>query len=129
MKLLQPPGWARPRGYAHGYAARGTLVVTAGQLGWDAQGQLVGPGYAEQAAAALRNVVAVLAEAGARPEHLVKLTWYVSDAQAYVAQAKVVGQAYREIIGHFPAMTAFQVAALFVEGACVEIEGMAVIPD
>ncbi|AXT44735.1 MULTISPECIES: RidA family protein [Chromobacterium] len=129
MQILQPPEWARPRGYANGIAARGTLVFTSGQLGWDAEEKLVGPGYAEQAIQILKNIVAVLAEAGARPEHLVRLTWYVSDRDAYFAEAREVGRAYRELIGHFPVMSAFQVASLMVPGAKVQIEATAVIPD
>lgn len=129
IQILQPPEWVRPRGYANGVAARGRLVFTSGQLGWDAQEKLAGERYADQAIQALRNIVAVLAEAGAKPEHLVRLTWYVSDREAYFAEAKEVGRAYRELIGHFPPMSAFQVAALMVEGAKVQIEATAVIPD
>lgn len=129
MRTLQPPQWARPRGYSHGIAARGTLVFTAGQLGWNAQEQLVAADYAAQAIQALRNIVAVLAEAGARPTHLVRLTWYVTDKAAYMASAQEVGRAYKALIGHYPTMSAFEVAALMVEGAKVEIEATAVIPD
>ncbi|WP_374347120.1 RidA family protein [Chitinimonas sp.] len=129
MKLLQPPHWARPRGYANGIAARGTLVFTSGQLGWDADEQLRSERYADQAIQALHNIVAVLAEAGARPEHLVRLTWYVSDREAYFADAREVGRAYRDLIGHYPAMSAFEVKSLMVEGAKVQIEATAVIPD
>ncbi|MBI0329616.1 RidA family protein [Burkholderia plantarii] len=129
IQILQPPEWVRPRGYANGVAARGRLVFTSGQLGWDAQEKLAGERYADQAIQALKNIVAVLAEAGAKPEHLVRLTWYVSDREAYFAEAKEVGRAYRELIGHFPPMSAFQVAALMVEGAKVQIEATAVIPD
>jgi enamine deaminase RidA (YjgF/YER057c/UK114 family) len=129
IQILQPPEWVRPRGYANGVAATGRLVFTSGQLGWDAQEKLAGERYADQAIQALKNIVAVLAEAGAKPEHLVRLTWYVSDREAYFAEAKEVGRAYRELIGHFPPMSAFQVAALMVEGAKVQIEATAVIPD
>jgi enamine deaminase RidA (YjgF/YER057c/UK114 family) len=129
IQILQPPEWVRPRGYANGVAARGRLVFTSGQLGWDAHEKLAGERYADQAIQALKNIVAVLAEAGAKPEHLVRLTWYVSDREAYFAEAKEVGRAYRELIGHFPPMSAFQVAALMVEGAKVQIEATAVIPD
>ncbi|ACR31533.1 RidA family protein [Burkholderia glumae] len=129
IQLLQPPQWVRPRGYANGVAAKGRLVFTSGQLGWDAQEKLAGERYADQAIQALKNIVAVLAEAGAKPEHLVRLTWYVADREAYFAEAKEVGRAYRELIGHFPPMSAFQVAALMVEGAKVQIEATAVIPD
>ncbi|MCM2552342.1 RidA family protein [Burkholderia glumae] len=129
IQLLQPPQWVRPRGYANGVAAKGRLVFTSGQLGWDAQEKLAGERYADQAIQALKNIVAVLAEAGAKPEHLVRLTWYVADREAYFAEAREVGRAYRELIGHFPPMSAFQVAALMVEGAKVQIEATAVIPD
>lgn len=129
MRLLQPPGWPRPRGYANGIAARGTLVFTSGQLGWDEQERLAGPRYADQAIQALKNVVAVLAEAGAAPEHLVRMTLYVADRDGYFNDAKEVGRAYRELIGHFPPMTAFHVASLMVDGAKVQIEATAVIPD
>ncbi|MGS1025956.1 RidA family protein [Burkholderia glumae] len=129
IQLLQPPQWVRPRGYANGVAAKGRLVFTSGQLGWDAQEKLAGERYADQAIQALKNIVAVLAEAGAKPEHLARLTWYVADREAYFAEAKEVGRAYRELIGHFPPMSAFQVAALMVEGAKVQIEATAVIPD
>ncbi|MCQ0032879.1 RidA family protein [Burkholderia glumae] len=110
------------------YQARRCAGISA-ELGWDAQEKLAGERYADQAIQALKNIVAVLAEAGAKPEHLVRLTWYVADREAYFAEAKEVGRAYRELIGHFPPMSAFQVAALMVEGAKVQIEATAVIPD
>ncbi|KAB7632442.1 hypothetical protein ET532_001400, partial [Verminephrobacter sp. Larva24] len=126
---LPEPGWVRPRGYANGISTRGTLVFTSGQLGWDSQEQFHSSRYADQAIQALKNIVAVLAETGARPEHLVRLTWYVTDHDAYIEQAREVGRAYRELIGHYPPMSAFQVTALMVDGAKVEIEATAVIPD
>ncbi len=128
--VLQPEGWAPPKGYANGIAARGTLVFVAGQIGWNAEGTLVAPDFLGQARQALANIVAVLREAGARPEHLVRMTWYVADRQEYLASGKALGAAYREIIGaHYPAMTAVQVAAFVEDGARVEIEATAVIPE
>lgn len=129
MNILQPPGWDRPRGYANGIVARGTLICLSGQFGWDAQSRLVSDRYAEQAIQVLRNIVTVLAEAGARPEHLVRLTWYVSDRDAYFSEGREVGLVYKTLIGHYPPMSAFQVQGLMVEGAKVQIEAMAVIPD
>jgi enamine deaminase RidA (YjgF/YER057c/UK114 family) len=130
MRFLQPPGWARPNGYANGVAARGTLVFVAGQIGWNASGQLESGDFAAQAAQALRNVVAVLAEAGARPADIARMTWYVVDRDEYVASLPVLGRAYRDIIGrHFPAMTAVEVQALVEPRARVEIDATAVIPD
>lgn len=130
MKLLQPPGWAAPRGYANGIAARGTLVVIGGQIGWNAQQQFETDDFTAQARQALRNVVEVLAQAGGRAEHIVRMTWYVVDRAEYVASYAALGQAYREVIGrHFPAMTAVEVSALIEPRARVEIEATAVIPD
>jgi enamine deaminase RidA (YjgF/YER057c/UK114 family) len=129
LTVLQPAGWARPRGYSNGIAASGRQVFVAGQIGWDAHSHLVSGDFAEQARQALRNVVAVLAEAGAGPQHIARMTWYVTDKREYLAAAKAIGQAYREIIGaHYPAMTAVQVTALIEDRAKVEIEATAVIP-
>jgi enamine deaminase RidA (YjgF/YER057c/UK114 family) len=129
MRILQPPGWPRPRGYANGVMAEGRLVFVAGQIGWDEQCRLVSSDFAEQARQALRNVVAVLKEAGAGPQHIVRMTWYMTDKREYLAAAKAIGQAYREIVGaHYPAMTAIQVSALIEDGAKVEIEATAVVP-
>jgi len=129
-RMLQPDGWAAPRGYANGVAARGTVVFIAGQIGWTAAGALAGSDFLAQARQALANIVAVLAEAGGRPEHLTRLTWYLADRAEYLAAAKPLGQIYREVIGpHYPAMTAVQVAAFIEAGARVEIEATAVIPD
>ena len=130
MKVLQPPGWAAPRGYANGIAARGTLVLIGGQIGWNAQQQFESDEFTAQARQALRNVVEVLAQAGGRPEHIARMTWYVVDRDEYVASYAALGKAYREVIGrHFPAMTAVQVSALIEPRARVEIEATAVIPD
>ncbi len=130
MKFLQPPEWKPPKGYANGVAARGTLVFVGGQVGWNAQQQFESDDFVEQSARALQNVVAVLAEAGARPEHIVRMTWYVVDRREYIASARKLGDVYRTIIGrHYPAMTAVEVAALIEARARVEIEATAVIPD
>ena len=130
MKILQPPGWASPRGYVNGVAARGTTVFVGGQVGWNAQQQFESDDFVAQARQALSNVVAILAEAGARPEHIARMTWYVVDKREYVAAYPAIGAIYREIMGsHYPAMTAVQVAALIEDGAKVEIEATAVIQD
>ena len=130
MKMLQPPDWAPAKGYSNGIAARGTLVFVAGQVGWDPKQQIEPGGFVAQASRALSNIVAVLKEAGARPEHIVRMTWYVVDKDEYDGCLRDLGQKYREIIGrHFPAMTAVQVAGLVEEGARVEIEATAVVPD
>lgn len=130
MKMLQPPDWAPAKGYSNGIAARGTLVFVAGQVGWDPKQQIEPGGFVAQASRALSNIVAVLKEAGARPEHIVRMTWYVVDKDEYNGCLRDLGQKYREIIGrHFPAMTAVQVAGLVEEGARVEIEATAVVPD
>jgi enamine deaminase RidA (YjgF/YER057c/UK114 family) len=130
MRILQPPGWKRPRGYANGVVARGRIVFVAGQVGWNAEERFEASDFAGQARQALRNVVAVLAEAGARPEHLCRMTWYVADAREYRDSLKALGAVYREVMGHtFPAMTAIQVAGFVEDGARLEIEATAVIPD
>ena len=130
MEFLQPPGWARARGYSNGIAASGRQVFVSGMIGWDAQCQFHTDDFAGQVRQALHNVVAVLAEAGAKPEHIVRMTWYVTDKKEYLAAHKEVGQAYRDIIGrNFPAMTAVQVAGLIEDRARVEIEVTAVIPQ
>ncbi len=130
MKTLQPPDWKPPKGYANGIAARGTLVFVGGQVGWNAQQEFESDDFVAQSRRALQNVVAVLAEAGAAPEHVVRMTWYVVDRREYLANVRALGSAYRDIMGrHYPAMTAVQVAALIEERARVEIEATAVIPD
>ena len=129
-RALLPPAWPRPRGYANGVAARGQMIFVAGMIGWDANGRFASDDLAEQARQALVNIVAVLAEGGARPEHIVRMTWYVTDKREYIAAYTSIGEAYREIIGrHYPAMTAVEVAALIEDRAKVEIEATAVIPD
>ncbi|MGX6999633.1 RidA family protein [Caballeronia sp. KNU42] len=127
---LLPAGWVKPRGYANGVAARGTQVFIAGQIGWDAQGHFHSSDFAAQARQALSNIVAVLDAAGGRPEHLVRLTWYVTDKREYVAALRDVGGAFRELIGNYDiAMSAVQVVALIEDEAKVEIEATAIIPD
>ena len=128
--FLQPPGWAPAKGYANGVAARGTLVFVGGQSGWNAQQRFETDDFIEQTRQTLHNVVAVLKEAGAGPEHMVRLTWYVIDRVEYNARLKELGGVYREVIGkHFPAMTCVEVAALMEARAKVEIEVTAVLPD
>ena len=130
MEILQPPGWPRPKGYANGVAAKGRMIFVSGMIGWDAQGVFRATDIAGQVRQALANIVEVLAEAGARPEHIVRMTWYVVDKREYVAAYPAIGNAYREILGrHFPAMTAVEVAALVEDAARVEIEVTAVVPD
>ena len=129
MQVLLPQGWPRPKGYANGVAAAGRQVFIAGMIGWDAQGVFQTDDFAGQARQALQHIVAVLAEAGGRPEHIVRMTWYVTDKREYAAAARAVGQAYREIIGSYnAAMTAVEVKALMEDRAKVEIEATAVLP-
>jgi enamine deaminase RidA (YjgF/YER057c/UK114 family) len=129
MKVLQPPGWAPPRGYANGVAASGTPVFVAGQIGWNAQGAFDSDDLVEQVRQALLNVRAVLAEAGALPEHLVRLTWYVTDKREYLARGREIGAVYRAVIGSYAvAMSAVEVSALMEDRAKVEIEATAVLP-
>ncbi len=128
--ILQPKGWAAPQGYSNGIVARGRTIFVAGQIGWNAQARFESDELVDQVRQALANVVAVLAEAGGRPEHITGLTWYLVDKRDYLAQQKRIGEVYREIIGrNFPAMTAVQVTALIEDRAKVEIQAVAVIPD
>ena len=130
MKILQPPTWPRPRGYSNGVMASGKTVCVAGMIGWDAQCQFQTDDFAGQVRQALENVVAVLNEAGAKPEHIVRMTWYVTDKREYLAAAREIGLAFRETIGSFnAAMTAVQVSALMEDRAKVEIEVTAIIPS
>ena len=126
--VLQPSGWPMPKGYANGMAADGRLVVTGGVIGWDTQGHLE-PDFVAQVRQTLSNILAIIAEGGARPEHLVRLTWYVVDIEEYLANLKSLGQVYREIFGaHYPAMALVQVVRLVEKAARVEIEATAVVP-
>jgi len=130
MQVLQPPGWARPKGFSNGIAAQGKLVFIAGQVGWDAQQQWRQRGFAGQFRQALENVISVLKEANGGPEHLVRLTWYVLDRDEYLSSVQEVGAAYRELMGrHYPAMAVVQVAGLVEAEARLEIEATAVIPE
>jgi enamine deaminase RidA (YjgF/YER057c/UK114 family) len=130
MQFLHPKHWARARGFSHGVAANGRQVFVAGQVGWNARQEIVDDDFIAQVEQALRNVLDVLAEADARPAHLVRLTWYVTDKQEYLRRATEVGEVYRRVIGpHFPAMTLVQVAALVEDRAKVEIEATAVVPN
>lgn len=127
-QVLQPSGWPMPKGYANGMAADGRIVVTGGVIGWDAE-QRLADGFVAQVRQTLANIAAILAEAGARPEHLVRLTWYVVDMDEYLANLKELGQVYRTIFGtHYPAMALVQVVRLVEKTARVEIEATAVIP-
>jgi len=129
MKVLQPPGWAAPRGYANGVAASGTQIFVAGQIGWNAQCTFDSDDLVAQVRQALLNVRAVLAEAGATPEHIVRMTWYLTDRREYLARGREIGAAYRELIGSYTvAMSAVQVAGLMEDRARVEIEVTAVMP-
>jgi len=130
LQVLQPPGWVRPKGYANGVAARGLQVHVSGMVGWDAEGRFQTDDFVGQTRQALSNILAVLAEAGAGPQHIVRMTWYVLDKREYLGAGPALGAAYREVIGrHYPAMSAVQVAALMEERARVEIEVTAVVPD
>jgi enamine deaminase RidA (YjgF/YER057c/UK114 family) len=129
-QFLNPAGWKQARGYSNGVAATGRMLFLGGMIGWNAQQEFESDDFIDQVAQSLRNIVEVLAEAGAGPEHLVRLTWYVTDRDEYVARLKEMGAVYREVIGkHFPAMALVQVVALVEQRAKVEIEATAVIPE
>ena len=129
FQFLQPKGWKLPKGYANGIAAEGRIVFVAGQIGWSEDGKLVSENFVAQVERALMNIVAVLAEAGAEPRHIVRMTWFVADKPTYVSHQREIGEAYRRVIGrHFPAMTLVVVKDLLEDGAKVEIEATAVIP-
>ncbi len=130
MQVLQPPGWARAKGFSNGIAAQGKLVFIAGQIGWTGQGEWREKSFAGQFRQALQNVLTVLQLAQGRPEHLVRLTWYVLDKQEYLASLAEVGAAYRELMGrHYPTMAVVQVSGLVEDEARLEIEATAVIPE
>jgi enamine deaminase RidA (YjgF/YER057c/UK114 family) len=130
MQILQPPGWAKAKGFSNGIAARGKLVFIAGQVGWTGEGKWQAHDFAGQFRQALQNIVAVLKEAKGEPQHIVRLTWYVIDKQEYLASLRQVGIAYRAVMGrHFPAMAVVQVGGLIEDQARLEIEATAVIPE
>jgi enamine deaminase RidA (YjgF/YER057c/UK114 family) len=130
MKFLQPPKWPRPKGYANGVATRGSLVFLSGVVGWNARGEFAASDFTSQVRQALLNIVEILKEAQASPEHIARMTWYVLDKNEYMAAASEMGAAYREIIGrHYPAMTVVEVSGLVEPNARVEIEVTAVVPD
>ena len=129
MKMLLPPGWPDPKGYNEGVLAKGQIIFVAGQIGWDTNHHIVSSDFAAQVKQALRNIVQILAEGGAEPNTITRMTWYVKDKREYLGSLKEVGIAYREIIGsHYPAMTLVQVADLLEEEAKVEIEATAMLP-
>ena len=129
MKILQPPGWARAKGFSNGIAASGKLVFIAGQIGWTGDGKWEARDFSGQFRQAIKNILTVLAEANGGPEHIVRLTWYVLDKQEYLNSLKGVGEAYRELMGkHYPAMAVVQVSGLVEDEARLEIEATAVVP-
>ena len=130
MKLLQPAGWAEPKGYANGVMARGAMIFVGGQIGWNTQQQFESDDFIAQTRQALQNILAVLEAGGAGPQHMVRMTWYVVDRVEYLARLKELGAAYREVMGkNFPAMTCVEVSALVEERARIEIEVTAVLPN
>ncbi|GJD64632.1 RidA family protein [Methylobacterium frigidaeris] len=129
LTTLQPPGWKKPKGYSNGMAGRGTVVMTGGLIGWNAD-EVLAEGFIPQVEQILRNILAVLAEAGAGPEHVARLTWYVRSVDTYRASLAELGPVYRRVMGrHFPAMALVGVADLVEPGALVEIEATAIVPD
>jgi enamine deaminase RidA (YjgF/YER057c/UK114 family) len=130
MQILQPPGWAKPKGFSNGISCQGRLVFIGGQIGWSGQGEWIDRSFAGQFRQALKNILEVLAQAGGKPEHLVRLTWYVLDRKEYLASLKELGAAYRELMGrHYPTMAVVQVSGLVEDAARLEIEATAVIPE
>jgi len=129
MRILQPPGWAQPKGFSNGISCQGRLVFIGGQIGWSGQGEWLDRSFAGQFRQALKNILNILAQAGGKPEHLVRLTWYVLDRKEYLASLKELGAAYRELMGrHYPTMAVVQVSGLVEDAARLEIEATAVIP-
>jgi enamine deaminase RidA (YjgF/YER057c/UK114 family) len=130
FEILQPQGWPRPKGYSNGISAQGRQIYISGQVGWDAEGRFASNQLGGQVKKALENIVAVLAAADGKPEHIVRLTWYVTSRDEYHAQLREIGAAYREVMGkHFPVMSVVQVVALMEADAKVEIEATAVLPQ
>jgi enamine deaminase RidA (YjgF/YER057c/UK114 family) len=129
MKILQPPGWARAKGFSNGIAAKGNLVFIAGQIGWTGEGKWEARDFAGQFRQVIKNILEILAQANGKPEHIVRLTWYVLDKQEYLNSLKGVGEAYRELMGrHYPTMAVVQVSGLVEAEARLEIEATAVVP-
>ena len=129
-KLLLPKGWPMPSGFSQGIAVRGTQIFVAGQIGWTSEGFFESDEFWQQTRQALKNTVSILSEAGAKPEHIVRMTWYITDCQEYLSQLKQVGEVYREIIGvHFPVMTIVEISKLLEKRAKLEIETTAVISE
>lgn len=130
VRAINPPGWARPKGYSNAVVGRGTIVMVAGQIGWNAHQQFESDDFVAQLRQALTNTVDVLAAAGAKPEHVARMTWYVTDKQRYLAHISEVGAAWRDIMGRsYPAMTLLEVSALVEDRALIEIESTAIVPD
>lgn len=130
MKILTPDGWPRPKGYSHGISARGRVIAVAGQLGTNTEGKLVGENFGEQVRQALANIVAILAADGAEPKHIIKMNWFFTTKDEYIAERKAIGAAWKELLGdHYPAITAVQVSGLLIPGGKIEIEAIAVVPD
>ena len=130
IEILQPQAWPRPKGYSNGMMAQGRQVFVAGQVGWDSEGRFASPALAGQVKKALENILAVLAEADGKPEHIVRLTWYVTSRDEYHSELREIGAAYRDVMGkHFPTMSVVQVVALMEKDAKVEIEATAVVPQ
>ena len=130
MKILQPPGWPRPRGYSNGISASGRLVVTGGIVGWNEQEEFPHKDMAGQARVTFENIAAVLAEGDAKPDHMVRMTWYITSKREYLASIKDIGSAYRDVFGkNFPAMAVVEVSALMENDAKIEIEVLAVVPE
>lgn len=130
LRAVNPPGWVRPKGYSNGIVGRGTLIFVAGQVGWDGQERFASDDFIDQLRQALKNTVDILAAAGAKPDHIARMVWYVLDKQEYMARGAQIGAVWREVMGrHFPAITLVEVGALVADRARLEIESMAVIPD
>lgn len=130
MKILQPPGWVRPKGYANGVAVKGSPIFLSGIVGWNQQGEFDATDFPGQVRQALKNIVEILAQASAKPDHIARMTWYVVDKNEYLRATKQIGEVYREIIGrHYPAMTVVEVSGLIESGARVEIEVTAMVPE
>lgn len=129
MQVIQPKNWPKPKGYANGIVASGRMVFLGGQVGWDETETMVSSDFVAQVKQALLNIITILDEAGGKPEHIVRMTWYVTDRDAYLGSQRELGQVYQEVMGrHYPAMSLLVIKALVEEGAKVEIEATAVLP-